>query len=85
MTDRQKELARRALGLNNPKCKKTSYRNRFIASAGHADFKDWSCLVAAGQASFDDGCFYLTREGATLALSAGEKLDKEDFPVEVTA
>lgn len=81
MTPRQIELARHALGL--PNRTKQSYRNRFVASAGHGDFADWEAMVAEGVAKRDDGptfCFWLTLEGAHNALLKGERLDLEDFP-----
>jgi hypothetical protein len=87
MTPRQKELARHALGL--PNNQRTSYRNRFVAGPGHSDYADWMAMVEAGLATRRDGkripfggsdLFYLTEEGARLALEGRERLDREDFP-----
>jgi hypothetical protein len=86
MTPRQIELARHALGL--PTVSRWSYRNYFTAGPEHSDFGDWQAMVAAGDARTHgprkmlggDFAFYLTRAGAEKALSAGERLDPEDFP-----
>lgn len=85
MTPRQKQLARHALGLDGSR--KQSYRNRFFAGPGHADFADWQELVATGfarerepNAVRPDHAFWLTREGADAALNKGERLCPEDFP-----
>lgn len=86
LTPTQRELARHALGLPNDR--KQSYRNRFIASEGHADFAEWEAMVATGAAmvcravplyAYDDA-FWMTPEGAKAALAKGESLDPEDFP-----
>jgi hypothetical protein len=87
MTPRQKELARHALGLDQTKSGR-SYRNRFYAGVKHPDWHDWMCMLGAGVAgmrSTDDSAageclFYLTAEGAKLALEPGETLCPEDFP-----
>lgn len=92
-TSREIELARHALGL--PNARNRSYRNRYIASPEHAE---WRNLVAAGLAEQHSGkevvngvvrniyaggadLFVLTRAGAEMALQPGESLDTEDFPV----
>lgn len=83
MTPRQRDLARCALGLGiRTGRNKTvrSYRNRFFASIGHADYEDWKAMVAAGEAEGLGDPFWLTRAGAEAALNAGESLDPEDFP-----
>jgi hypothetical protein len=89
MTPRQRELARHALGLPNKN--RTSYRNQFCAGDGHQDAADWEAMVAAGFASKRDGAtipfggdhlFYLTDDGARMALEPREYLDSEDFPTE---
>jgi hypothetical protein len=87
MTPRQIELARHALGL--PNARKQSYRNRFIAGEGHSDQADWDAMVLSGDAKVvrkvplyrGDDAFWLTPQGATAALRAGERLSSDDFPV----
>lgn len=83
MTDRQRELARHALGLPNQQ--NTSYRNRFCAGLGHGDYADWLNMVEAGYAVRqtgtiwgDDEMFYLTLKGALLARDKKEHLSAED-------
>lgn len=88
MTPRQIELARHALGLTQQRRK--SYRNRFMAGPGHADYDEWLAMVTNGDADRvgaesvplggDDDIFYLTPSGAQAALREGEELDPEDFP-----
>ena len=84
MTVEQRELARHALGL--PNRNKTSYRNRYVCNESHPV---WSELVRLGLATMRPahtvpfgGCalFYLTEDGAKLALDKGEKLCREFFP-----
>lgn len=85
MTRDQRRKARHALGLPNRFDR--SYRNRYVTAETDPD---WQALVAAGLArcepssrpgwSTPSALFYLTHEGATLALDAGETLDLEDFP-----
>ncbi len=86
MTDRQRELARHALGLPNKM--RTSYRNRFVAVSGHDDYEDWLRMVLDGYAEMRDhgtlpyaggSLFWLTETGARQALNPREKLDREDF------
>ena len=85
MTDEQIELARHALGLPNKRNR--SYRNHFVASAGHADFNNWADMVEKGfarsrkgsQLSGSDPVFWLTWAGASRALRRGELLDPDDF------
>lgn len=80
MTPTQRELARHALGLPNKMRK--SYRNRFVAGAGHGDYGDWTQMAADGNAEMrvGDSLFWLTEQGARQALDQGEVLDEEDFP-----
>lgn len=86
MTPAQRELARHALGLTNGRRK--SYRNHFVADPGSDDHEHWNALEKAGLARVQRrvdwiggcDCFWLTREGAVLALNDGESLDDEDFP-----
>lgn len=86
MTPAQRELARHFLGLDNPKARGESYRNRFYASRGHDAWHELHNMVGAGYANLEDMAsdsrtlFWLTRKGAELALNPGEKLDPEDFP-----
>lgn len=92
MTTAQIALARHALGLSDPACKRKSYRNRFAALAGSPDCAEWEAMAVAGYAvahpsrpSSGLRDFYLTPAGALLALKPGESLSPEDFPVEVKA
>lgn len=83
MTPKQVELARHALGLDGKRA--TSYRNRFFAGSGHADYDDWIYMVGSGDAertglSYRRYFFYLTPQGAEKALRPGETLCAEDFP-----
>jgi hypothetical protein len=86
MTDRQRELARHALGLPNQR--RTSYRNHFCTGPGCTDYDDWRGMVEKGFArrrpgsvlTGGDDLFWLTRAGADAALARGEALDSEDFP-----
>jgi hypothetical protein len=85
MTHKQRELARHALGL--PNRKQLSYRNHFVCGPDHDDYEDWLSMCQSGlakhrnlgQASGGDEVFWLTAEGAKLALDEGENLDVEDF------
>lgn len=79
MTPYQRGLARHALGLR--KGQKVSYRNRFTSYPGNKDHAPWLNLVSQGLAGHEaPNFFYLTYNGALLALDKGEKLDVEDFP-----
>ena len=81
MTDKQRGLARHALGL--PNRNQLSYRNHFVTGAGSDDWDDWQTLVAAGYATRGnpgpltggDYLFWLTRTGAFAALEPGEALE----------
>lgn len=76
MSPEQKRLARHALGLDEPKARGRSYRNRYLTHGLH---EDWQAMVAAGLAKVS--CHYsLTPTGAKAALDDGETLDPEDFP-----
>jgi hypothetical protein len=86
MTPEQIDLARHALGLGNGR--RVSYRNHFVCGPGHSDYDNWTSLVTSGlarrragsQMSGGDDIFWLTHDGAKLALKRGERLDPEDFP-----
>jgi hypothetical protein len=86
MTEKQRELARHALGLPNKM--RMSYRNRFVAGVDHDDYVDWMQMVVEGNACVrqgstipfgGDSLFWLTKDGALQALNPREKLDQEDF------
>lgn len=89
MTPKQIELARHALGLSR---NKTSFRNHFVAGAGHSDFADWQEMVLAGDAKVQEqpkglggqSCFWMTPRGAKKAIRKGESLCPEDFPATIT-
>ena len=81
----ERRLARHALGL--PNFRGRSYRNRFVVSyAPGRTYPAWDRMVDKGWAEqsarvIGGTCwFWLTREGAELALDPGETLDPEDFP-----
>lgn len=84
MTPSQRAMARHALGLPNDQ--KRSYRNRYFAPDVSMRAQEWRELVASGLAEeFDEAPsslsgFFLTREGADMALDPGETLCLEDFP-----
>lgn len=78
MTARQITLARHALGLDGQRT--VSFRNRFVAGPGHTDYPEWMAMATTGHARRRDDFFWLTRQGAELALRPGERLDPEDFP-----
>lgn len=80
-------LARHALGLDGRRA--VSYRNRYVTGPGAADYPVWLSMVAEGLAERRDGrtlpyggddLFWLTRDGAEMALKDGERLCPEDFP-----
>jgi hypothetical protein len=48
MTDKQRELARHALGFPNKR--NTSYRNHFCTGPGDTNFPKWEAMVASGEA-----------------------------------
>jgi hypothetical protein len=83
VSDRQRELARHALGF--PNRKNTSYRNHFCAGVGHSDYADWEAMVAQGDAVKQTGphwggddMFHLTLQGALAARNPKEHLSRED-------
>lgn len=89
MTPRQRQLARHALGLDNPDAKGVSYRNRFVAHADSEDAANWEAMVQAREATVagkggllgpGNTYYKLNHVGARKALYVGERLDPEDFP-----
>ena len=83
MTDKQRDLARHALGFPNKK--HTSYRNHFCTGAGSDDYPHWEEMVAQGDAVKRSGphwggddMFYLTLKGALAARNPKEHLSRED-------
>jgi hypothetical protein len=83
MTPSQRKMARHALGLDGER--RRSYRNRYFTSAGTPSEDEWNELCRRGLAEREKGHrkmvhFYLTNEGASVALDPGEILDPEDFP-----
>lgn len=83
MTNKQRELARHALGLPNPR--KTSYRNHFCAGVSHSDYAEWEAMVAQGDAikrttpmCGGDDIFHLTLQGALVARDPKEHLSREE-------
>jgi hypothetical protein len=82
MTPDQHLMARRAMGLPNPK--KCTFRNRHFANNDSTSYKLWMELVADGKAGFHNNgsgftMFWLTLEGGKEALLPGETMDPEDF------
>lgn len=87
MTPKQRDLARRALGLDNPIARGRSYRNRYIALIGSDAWREWVDMAQNGEAGEDilaiggvSQWFSLTRKGANAATNPGESLDAKDFP-----
>lgn len=83
MNDKQKLLARHALGLEHRN--KKSYRNRYYVGPGMRHFDEWQKMVEQGDAwrgplEGDLYCFKMELQGAKKALKRGESLCKEDFP-----
>jgi hypothetical protein len=83
MTDKQRDLARHALGLPNKN--NTTYRNHFCISNGCDGYADWEDLVSKGLAvkalggsSWSGDFFYLTLNGAREVLSSKEHISRED-------
>lgn len=84
MTDKQRELARHALGL--PNNKRMSYRNYYCIGTGADGYADWEDLVSKGLAvkrtspilGGDDVMFHLTLDGALMAREGKEHLSPED-------
>lgn len=83
MNDKQRELARHALGLPNKK--NMSYRNHFCIDVGSDDYDQWEDLVSKGLAvkalggkNWSVDFFYLTLEGAKSALLPKEHISSED-------
>lgn len=82
MTDRQRQIARHMLGLDNAQ---RSYRNRYCAEPGHAHFDALRAMFDEGLVTFRQGVgahisWRLTRAAAESVLLPGETLDPEDFP-----
>ena len=83
MTDRQRELARHALGFPNKKNR--SYRNHFCIGKGGDGYEDWMDLVTKGLAIRSTGphwdgddMFHLTLKGGLEARGPKEHLSAED-------
>lgn len=83
MTERQRELARHALGLPNKK--NVSYRNHFCIGVGADGHADWESLVSQGLAVKrtsklwgGDDMFHLTLKGALMARDTKEHISRED-------
>lgn len=83
MTNRQRELARHALGLPNKGG--MSYRNHFCVGLGGDAYADWADLVAKGLAVMrvsklwgGSVMFHLTLKGALAARNAREHISRED-------
>ena len=83
LTDRQRVLARQALGL--PNMQKRSIANAYTCPYAPGTYDQWSVMVDAGFAHCGpivkgERRFWLTRGGAEQALEPGETLCPEDFP-----
>jgi hypothetical protein len=83
MTDKQRQLARHALGFPNKK--NTSYRNHFCTGEGSTDYPEWLEMVANGEAVRrtgpywgGDDMFYLTLKGGLAARDPKEHLSPEE-------
>jgi hypothetical protein len=83
MTEKQKKLARHALGLPNKK--NTSYRNHFCVGIGEDGYAEWEAMVIQGDAVKrtgphwgGDDMFYLTLKGALAVREPKEHISRED-------
>jgi len=87
MTPKQRELARHALGLSARE--KRAYRNSYVVDPACEDHDEWTAMVEHGAARVTTirrniyggmDVFWLTHEGATLALGPRETLGDLRFP-----
>lgn len=93
------KIARHALGLDNPDCRRKSYRNRYFCGPKAPAFWIWRGLVKRSLAGMVEDrpagligpphprsarCFYLLRIAAVAALRKGESLCPEDFPLDAS-
>ena len=83
LTDRQKNLARHALGLPNEK--NMTYRNHFWIDRAGDGYNDWQDMVengfavkAPGGQNWVGDFFYLTIEGARAVLAPTEHISREE-------
>ena len=83
MNEKQRDLARHALGLPNQT--NTSYRNHYCIGAEAEEYQEWEGLVslglavkALGGANWVGDFFYLTLEGARAVLLPTEHISRED-------
>lgn len=84
MNERQRDMARHALGFPNPK--NVSYRNRFCIGPGSDGYEDWIDLVHQGLAVRvvapaiwgENEMFYLKLKGALMVRETSEHLSAED-------
>lgn len=84
MNDKQREMARHALGL--PNRKHFTNRNNYCIGKGGEGYEDWEDLVSKGLAVKREGgghfggddLFYLTLEGARAVLLPKEHISRED-------
>jgi hypothetical protein len=82
MTPQQRQFARMALGLPNPR--NTPARNRLVLCPGTSEWDEFNRMALMGFAhKFSDTdretIFALTLEGARASIDQGEHLDPEDF------
>lgn len=83
MNQTQRELARHALGLD---AANRSYRNRYFATQGSAEDKEWAAMAESELAlrvpehdTQTTNFYCLTKVGAEMALGERDSLDPEDF------
>jgi hypothetical protein len=83
MTDRQRDMARHALGLPNKR--NTSNRNHYCIGKGGDGYEDWEDLVSKGFAIKrtgphwgGDDMFHLTLKGGLEARGPKEHLSREE-------
>jgi hypothetical protein len=83
MTEKQRDMARHALGFPNKL--NTSYRNHYCIGRGGDDYEDWEAMVVAGEAVKrtgphwgGDDMFHLTLKGGLVARDTKEHLSRED-------
>jgi hypothetical protein len=83
MNEKQRDMARHALGF--PNAKNQSYRNHYSIGPGSEGHSDWEELVSQGLAVKHtsklwggDDMFHLTLKGALMVRGPKEHVSRED-------
>lgn len=84
LTPKQREMVRHALGFDQTRGKKESFRNHYVTDAEGEDGKPWQDLVARGLAhrgppselTGGDDVFWCTRELALAVREPDEHLSR---------